>query len=246
MCIFHESCAPRHVSRGGPRGGGPRNGEWEEYWEDIRIDEIKSGDVILTLDEITGRLVPQKVVKLMDKNHQEVFELITESGKHIQTTAGHPYFTDLTKQNIDLNTIQKETFEYCENLAKRFYADHLAGKKIKSKALGDAVVFTHTGWNHFVEKSRSINELMIRFFALPRVTILIKKGNKIGYRKVRKADMAIEYWELQAVIENVLASVIVCAIDKGPKFFLTCCFVAVGFLTIMLVIVKLLSSFLIA
>src|SRR3989338_8174984 len=34
--------------------------------------------------------------------------------------------------------------------------------------------------------------------------------------------MTIEYWELQEIIDHVLVKVLVCAVDGGPKFFLTC------------------------
>ncbi|PIR61227.1 MAG: hypothetical protein COU68_00525, partial [Candidatus Pacebacteria bacterium CG10_big_fil_rev_8_21_14_0_10_45_6] len=70
-----------------------KNGEWieEDYWEDVRIDDIQEGDEILTLDEATGQFVPSKVNGLMDMGVQKVFELMTKSGKTIKTTANHPY-----------------------------------------------------------------------------------------------------------------------------------------------------------
>jgi len=68
------------------------DGSLEEYWEDVRIDEIQEGDEILTLDEQTGQMVAAKVKKLMDKGIKPIFQLTTESGKTIRTTANHPYF----------------------------------------------------------------------------------------------------------------------------------------------------------
>jgi len=61
-------------------------------WEDVRIDHIQEGDEILTLDEKTGEFSPQKVENLMDMGVQEVYELLTITGKSIKTTANHPYF----------------------------------------------------------------------------------------------------------------------------------------------------------
>ena len=98
-----------------------RNGEWEEVWEDVRIDEIQPGDIILTFDEISGRMVPQKVVQLMNKGDQEVFELITESGKHIQTTANHPYLVD---------SFQKMTVSNLEYIQKK----HMSTRKTWGKS----------------------------------------------------------------------------------------------------------------
>ena len=68
-------------------------GEWieEEYFEDCRIDQIKAGDEILTLDENTGRLVVSRVNALMDMGVKEIYRLTTATGKTIRTTANHPY-----------------------------------------------------------------------------------------------------------------------------------------------------------
>ncbi|UMX47940.1 MAG: NYN domain-containing protein [Candidatus Nealsonbacteria bacterium DGGOD1a] len=68
-------------------------GEWieEEYFEDVRIDQIKPGDEILTLDENTGRLAVSRVNALMDMGVKEIYKLTTATGKTIRTTANHPY-----------------------------------------------------------------------------------------------------------------------------------------------------------
>jgi len=68
-------------------------GEWveEEYFEDCRIDQIKAGDEILTLDENTGRLTVSRVNALMDMGVKEIYKLTTATGKTIRTTANHPY-----------------------------------------------------------------------------------------------------------------------------------------------------------
>ena len=68
-------------------------GEWveEEYFEDCRIDQVKAGDEILTLDENTGRLTVSRVNALMDMGVKEIYKLTTATGKTIRTTANHPY-----------------------------------------------------------------------------------------------------------------------------------------------------------
>ncbi len=63
----------------------------DEGWEDTRIDEIKEGDEIQTLDEATGQLVTAKVKALMDMGRKEIYTLTTVTGKTIRTTANHPY-----------------------------------------------------------------------------------------------------------------------------------------------------------
>ena len=75
------------------------DGTWEEYWEDVRIDEIEEGDEILTLDEKTGRFITSKVKALMDMGTKTTFKLTTEDGKEIRTTANHPYLVKLPAKN---------------------------------------------------------------------------------------------------------------------------------------------------
>ena len=78
-----------------------KNGEWieEEYFENVRIDEIKEGDEILTLDETTGGLVISQIKALMDmgkKNHLQTHHC---RWKNIRTTAEHPYLVRLPNEN---------------------------------------------------------------------------------------------------------------------------------------------------
>src|SRR3989338_2220134 len=67
------------------------DGTGEDVWEDVRIDQIKSGDEILTLNEKTGKFVPSTVRGLMDMGRQQVYRLHTRSGLSIETTDNHPY-----------------------------------------------------------------------------------------------------------------------------------------------------------
>ncbi|MDP3779037.1 MAG: NYN domain-containing protein, partial [bacterium] len=80
------------------------NGEWveEEYFENVRIDEIEAGDEILTLDEHTGKLVVSRVNALMDMGVKEIYKLTTATGKTIRTTGNHPYLVapDFTQERV--------------------------------------------------------------------------------------------------------------------------------------------------
>ena len=67
------------------------DGTWEEYWEDVRIDQIQEGDEIQTLNEETGELVVSKIKALMNMGRKEIYTLTTVTGKTIRTTANHPY-----------------------------------------------------------------------------------------------------------------------------------------------------------
>ncbi|MCG2692371.1 hypothetical protein L6272_06155, partial [Microgenomates group bacterium] len=56
-----------------------------------RIDQIKGGELVLSLNEETGKLEPQPIKGLLDMGVQPVYKLTTEDGKTIRTTGNHPY-----------------------------------------------------------------------------------------------------------------------------------------------------------
>ncbi len=67
-----------------------------------KIKDIKEGDYVLSLDEKTGKLVPRKVNALLDHGVKPIYEMVTESGKAINTTAEHPYLVKLyDKESCD-------------------------------------------------------------------------------------------------------------------------------------------------
>ncbi|MBI2650740.1 hypothetical protein HYX04_05530, partial [Candidatus Woesearchaeota archaeon] len=57
-----------------------------------KIKDIKAGEEVLTLEEKTGKLVPRKVNALLDHGIKPIYEMATEDGRAINTTAEHPYF----------------------------------------------------------------------------------------------------------------------------------------------------------
>ncbi|MBI3442823.1 MAG: NYN domain-containing protein, partial [Candidatus Sungbacteria bacterium] len=199
-----------------------KNGEWIEEFDEVAIKDIQQGDEILTLDDASGTFVWRQVKGLMDMGVKQTYALITGTGKLIRTTASHPYFVRPIAH--DGATIQKSTYAYAEQLARAHYFAKLHGRTVRVPALENSeVVFTRSGWEHFLEKKRSLNELITRFFALPRVeTALAHASRGVAYQKREKPGMLVEYWTIEEIVEYVLVRVVVCAINNGPKFFLSC------------------------
>ncbi len=56
------------------------------------MQDVKAGEEVLTLDEKTSKLVPRKVNALLDHGIKPIYEMATEDGRAINTTAKHPYF----------------------------------------------------------------------------------------------------------------------------------------------------------
>ncbi|MBU4270238.1 hypothetical protein KKE07_05200, partial [Candidatus Dependentiae bacterium] len=59
--------------------------------EYVRIDEIKGGEYVMSLNEKTGLLEPARINGLLDMGVKPIYKLTTESGKTIRTTGNHPY-----------------------------------------------------------------------------------------------------------------------------------------------------------
>ncbi|MDP3934625.1 MAG: NYN domain-containing protein, partial [Candidatus Giovannonibacteria bacterium] len=108
-------------------------GEWEEEdeFEDTRIDEIKEGDEILTLDDKTGKLKVSRVRKLMHMGRKPIIELETALGRKIRTTANHPYFVRAKSALTD----RKPKLGIFYDNSNMFYAQKEAGWKIDFKKL---------------------------------------------------------------------------------------------------------------
>ena len=60
-----------------------------------KIKDVKAGDYVLSLDENTGKLVPRKVNALLDHGIKPIYEMATEDGRSINTTAEHSYLVKL-------------------------------------------------------------------------------------------------------------------------------------------------------
>ncbi|MBI4657031.1 MAG: hypothetical protein HY746_09855, partial [Elusimicrobia bacterium] len=59
----------------------------------VRIDQVKGGEYVLSLNEKTGKIVPAKIKALLDMGIKPVYKLTTASGRKIRTTGNHPYLT---------------------------------------------------------------------------------------------------------------------------------------------------------
>jgi hypothetical protein len=57
----------------------------------VMIKDVLAGDEVLSLDEASGFTRYSRINNLMDMGVQEVYELVTKSGRRIRTTANHPY-----------------------------------------------------------------------------------------------------------------------------------------------------------
>ncbi|MCG2702052.1 hypothetical protein L6273_02795, partial [Candidatus Parcubacteria bacterium] len=56
-----------------------------------KIKDIKGGEMILSLDETTGKIIPAKIKGLLDMGVKPIYRLTTQDGKSIKTTGNHPY-----------------------------------------------------------------------------------------------------------------------------------------------------------
>jgi len=65
-----------------------------------KIKDIRAGEEVLTLDEATGKLVPRKVNALLDHGIKPIYEMATEDGRVINTTAEHPYLVKLYDKEL--------------------------------------------------------------------------------------------------------------------------------------------------
>jgi hypothetical protein len=59
----------------------------------LKVEDVKGGEKVYSLDQETGKLVPAKITALLDMGVKPIFKLETEDGKSIRTTGNHPYLT---------------------------------------------------------------------------------------------------------------------------------------------------------
>ncbi|MBT4358903.1 MAG: M48 family metalloprotease [Candidatus Pacebacteria bacterium] len=72
---------------------------------EIRIDEVKGGEEVWSLNQETGELEARKIKGLMDMGVKQVYELVTEDGRKIKTTANHPYLVRTTKKSAEADLV---------------------------------------------------------------------------------------------------------------------------------------------
>jgi len=98
----------------------------------IKIKDIKPGQYVLSLNETTNKLQPAKVNALLDMGNKTIFEVITESGRAINTTGNHPYLvkdsnrgdiSNLSSNNIINLPSKSSGFVSLSNLEKECIKD---------------------------------------------------------------------------------------------------------------------------
>jgi hypothetical protein len=69
------------------------------YVNYVQVKDIQGDEYVLSLNEKTGTLVPEKILALMDMGVKPIYKLETEDGKTIRTTGNHPYLKGLSKKS---------------------------------------------------------------------------------------------------------------------------------------------------
>jgi len=83
-----------------------------------KIKDIKEGDVVRSLDEQTGKIIPNKVNALLDHGVKPIYEFATEDGRAINTTAEHPYFVKSSLPGIGDDLKLPSSFNSIKNPSK--------------------------------------------------------------------------------------------------------------------------------
>jgi len=102
-----------------------------EHGKKLRIDQVKGGEMILSLNEKTGELIPAKIKGLLDMGIKPIYQIETEDGKTIRTTGNHPHLVKNSNQKTtnkggfgDLELVPESGLSTCsqysrtENLVK--------------------------------------------------------------------------------------------------------------------------------
>jgi uncharacterized LabA/DUF88 family protein len=161
------------------------DGTWEEYWEDVRIDEIQPGDEIQTLDEVTGALVVSKVAKLMDMGKKDIIKLTTASGKTIRTTANHPYLV------LDRNDTIKNASEVGHLALAHSNIAGVGGQLSKMAA-------NILGVSGSPVLNSAIKNLLLNN---PRVAVFIDAANL--QKSAQKLGWQVHYRRLQRILDSI-------------------------------------------
>ncbi|MBI4068107.1 NYN domain-containing protein, partial [Candidatus Kaiserbacteria bacterium] len=137
-------------------------GEWEEYFEDTRIDEIKAGDEIQSLDEKTGNLVWSRVKQLAFMGKKHTYRLTTVSGKTIRTTGNHPYLARKATSNARSLSRAVAFIDFAN--VKAGYRDR-GYRTIDMEVLHNALLVAGITTTHFYYGTDTRNKKSASFFA---------------------------------------------------------------------------------
>ena len=109
----------------------------------LRIDQVKGGEWILSLDEKTGFLVPARVKGLLDMGVKPVFRIRTSDDRVIWTTGNHPYLVKLAGRETGASALQRAGWEIDGNVVAGASPVHDAGWiKVAGLNVGDEIAVT--------------------------------------------------------------------------------------------------------
>ncbi|MFZ5366523.1 MAG: phage integrase SAM-like domain-containing protein [Patescibacteria group bacterium] len=78
----------------------------------VQIKDIKGGELVLSLNEKTGKIEPAKIKGLLDMGVKPVYRLTTEDGRQIRTTGNHPYLVRNWQDLLKESNIKQEQSDY--------------------------------------------------------------------------------------------------------------------------------------
>ncbi|MFA5772897.1 MAG: NYN domain-containing protein, partial [Thermoplasmata archaeon] len=238
QCVTGDTKLRRRRKKKGAKGE-----EEEDYeYDEVRIDEIKAGDEILSLNEETGKLEYQKVKALMDMGTKSIYKLTTASGKSIRTTGNHPYLVKIKNKEI----FTKPKLGVFYDNSNMFYAQKKAGwkidlQKLKEELSGSFDVQFINFYTAVPEEGDDAREKTLKYmnFVQPFVSLITKPLKYIKTYKMvdgkivevvdKKGDMDVELvLDVTKNISNIDALLIVSgdsdllplknyALSKGKK-----------------------------
>lgn len=101
--------------------------------EDVRIDEVRTGDLVRSYDEAAQSFVFARVKALIDSGIKDIIEIETEGGHTIRTTDNHPYLTGFYSEP---HAARLRLGIFIDD-ANMYHAAKKAGWQISVRALSD-------------------------------------------------------------------------------------------------------------
>jgi hypothetical protein len=119
---------------------------------------------------------------------------------------------------MNSNFLFEQTFKRVQTQARRFYFKVLGPWDPTVPALNDKVVISEAGWYHLHHKARNKFEMLTRYFAIPKITVMFSDPN-VHVSHTKGNDGASEFWALQANVDGVETKIVVRSINGGHKHF---------------------------
>jgi len=149
----------------------------------VAIQDIKAGQYVLSLNETSGKLQLAEVKALLDMGEKPIYELTTESGRAINTTAEHPYlvreeedysiFKNSLMNSSVVNILTNDCSLRCGSLDQtlHFNFNASAAKSISflceiESTLGNNFLYSSTGTNS-IKIANSLNRSLNSFLEIP-------------------------------------------------------------------------------